>query len=198
MLKNIRIFLKACHALLLFSVLLTGCKSDNSSATTVEETKAGSGKAAVRTTDTEVKKEKREHLNTGGLEWMNMDQLAKIPLSGSKLYLIDIYTEWCGWCRVMDKKTFSDKNVQDFLRQNFHLIKFDAERKDPVVFKSEKYEWKAGGRKGNNELALELLDGKMSYPSLVYLDQNLKVIKVSSGYKNPQQLLQELEIVVRS
>ena len=47
-----------------------------------------------------VKTQEHKPLNTGGLEWMNMDQLAKIPLSGSKYYLIDVYTEWCGWCKI--------------------------------------------------------------------------------------------------
>ena len=139
-----------------------------------------------------------EPLETGGLEWMNMDQLAKIPLSGSKFYLIDVYTEWCGWCKVMDKKTFSDTEVQGYLKKNFHLIKFDAERNESVSFKNKIYNWVEGGKRGHNELALELLNGKMAYPGLVYLDADLNVIKVSSGYKNPKELLLEMEIVTRS
>ena len=145
-----------------------------------------------------VKTQEHKPLNTGGLEWMNMDQLAKIPLSGSKYYLIDIYTEWCGWCKIMDNKTFSDQEVQEYLQENFHLIKFDAERKAPVNFKNKIYNWVEGGKKGHNELALELLEGKMAYPGLVYLDTDLNVIKVSSGYKNPKELLLEMEIVTRS
>ena len=123
-----------------------------------------------------------------------MDQLAKIPLSGSKFYLIDVYTEWCGWCKVMDKKTFSDTEVQGYLKKNFHLIKFDAERNESVSFKNKIYNWVEGGKRGHNELALELLNGKMAYPGLVYLDADLNVIKVSSGYKNPKELLLEMEL----
>lgn len=195
-------------------LVLLSCKGDKSptDATTQTPTKEGTslindvkfpqdGKKVKNTRTTgekEAPKAAHKHLNTSGLEWMNMDQLAKIPQSGSKLYLIDIYTEWCGWCKIMDNKTFADKGIQDYLRENFHLIKFNAERKTPVTYKNESYEWKQGGRRGNNELAMELLDGKMAYPALVYLDADLNVIKVSSGYKNPQQLMQELEIVTRS
>ena len=98
----------------------------------------------------------------------------------------------------MDKKTFSDPEIQSYLREHFHLLKFNAERKDSVSFKGKKYGWQPAGRKGNNELALELLNGRMTYPSLVYMNENLELIKVSDGYKNPQQLMQELEIVTRS
>lgn len=142
--------------------------------------------------------EDRTHLDTGGLQWMSMDDLARKKESGSKIYLIDIYTEWCGWCKVMDNKTFSDPRVQEILRADFHLVKFDAERKDPILFNGKTYEWQAAGRKGNNSLAIQLLDGKMSYPSLVYLDENFNKIRISTGYKNPDQLLQELEVIKKS
>lgn len=138
------------------------------------------------------------HLNTGGMEWMTMDKINEIESPGSKMYLIDVYTEWCGWCKIMDKKTFSDPKVQDKLKEAFHLVKFDAENKDPIQFNGKTYKWKEGGRRGNNELAIELLKGRMSYPSLVFLDKDLNPIKISPGYKNPDQMIQELEIIAKS
>lgn len=138
------------------------------------------------------------HLITGGMQWMSIDDLARNKAIGSKKYLIDVYTEWCGWCKVMDKKTFSDPRVQEILKESFNIVKFDAERKDPILYNGKTYEWKAGGRKGNNELALHLLDGKMSYPSLVYLDEKMNKIRISPGYKNPEQLIQELEVITKS
>ncbi len=155
-------------------------------------------KEGAVTTQSTITVEDRAHLNTGGLQWMSMDDLARKKESGSKIYLIDIYTEWCGWCKVMDNKTFSDPRVQEILEADFHIVKFDAERKDPILFNGKTYEWQAGGRKGNNSLAVQLLDGKMSYPSLVYLDKDLNRIRISTGYKNPDQLIQELEVIKKS
>ena len=176
-------------------VLAIGCKSENTNQNVSYNDNYSPTKPP---TPLSGENKKLDVYNTGGLEWMTIDQLSKIPLSGSKLYVIDIYTTWCGWCKIMDKKTFSDPSVQSFLFDNFHLIKFDAEREAPVLYKGKEYVYKPGGRRGNNELALELLNGKMTYPSLVYLDQELNVIKVTSGYKNPHEMLQELELVTKS
>lgn len=144
------------------------------------------------------KAKSKTHLNTGGMEWMTMEQVNELESAGSKKYLIDVYTEWCGWCKVMDKKTFSDPRVQEKLMENYHLIKFNAENKESIEFNGKTYEWQEGGRRGNNALAVELLKGRMSYPSLVYLDKDLNPIKISAGYKNPDQMIQELEIIEKS
>lgn len=136
-----------------------------------------------------------EHLNTGGLMWTTFDKLANEDNSSKKKYLVDVYTEWCGWCKVMDKKTFTDPAIQNYLKKNFHIVKFDAERKDPVPFKGKQYEWVAGGRRGINKLAVELLGNRLSYPTLVYLDENMNKITSSPGYKTPEQLIQELKAI---
>jgi len=140
-----------------------------------------------------------DHLNTGGMQWTTFDAIAE---SGSKpngkMYLIDVYTDWCGWCKVMDKKTFTDPAVQAYLDEHFNIVKFDAEQKDPLTFKGRIYEWQSGGRNGYNQLAKELLGTRMSYPTMVYLDENMNKIKAIPGYKKPDQLLGELKNLVES
>lgn len=130
-----------------------------------------------------------------GLSWYAIDDLdAMKDLQGKKV-LVDMYTSWCGWCKVMDKKTFTDPQVVDYLNENFVLVKFNAEQKEPVTFQGESYEWIRGGRKGVNKLAMKMMSGRLAYPTLVYLDENLEVIKASAGYKKPDQLLAELQVL---
>jgi len=136
--------------------------------------------------------------NTNGLIWESIDNITKLDTTGSKKFLIDIYTEWCSWCKVMDKKTFSDPIVQEVLKSEFHLLKFNAERLDSIQFKGEKYGPVRNGRRQINALAMKLLGGKLSYPALVYFDKNLKTIRVSQGYKNSEELLQEIEVITKS
>ncbi len=138
---------------------------------------------------------KAEHLNTGGLEWTTFDRLAKNPPKDKKKYFVDVYTEWCGWCKVMDKKTFTDPEIQDYLKKNFHIVKFDAEQRENISFKGKEYQWINGGRKGINQLAIELLGNRMSYPTMVYLDENMNKITSSPGYKTPEQLIVELKAI---
>ena len=94
------------------------------------------------------------------------------------MYFFDIYTVWCGWCKVMDKKTFTDPEVAKLLNDNFANVKFDAEQKENIQLNGKNYGWRAAGKRGINELAVELLGQRLSYPSFVILDENFKIIKV--------------------
>lgn len=131
----------------------------------------------------------------GNLNWLTVEEADKLQ-GKDKLFLVDVYTDWCGWCKVMDKKTFTDQKVKDYLNEHFYVVKFNAEQKDPVTFKGTTYEWKPGGRKGVNGLAPVLLNGRLGYPSFAYLDKDLNPIKVLPGYKTPEQLIGELEAIV--
>jgi len=128
------------------------------------------------------------------LKWLTIaeaDQMART--STDKKFIVDVYTDWCHWCKVMDQKTFTDPELIKFLNENFIMVKFNAEQKEPIKFKGTEYQWQAMGRNGVNALALELLRGDMGYPSLVYLNEKLEPISVSPGYKTPEDLMNELK-----
>jgi len=130
-----------------------------------------------------------------GLSWYSIEDLDKMKNLDGKKVMVDMYTSWCGWCKVMDKKTFTDKAVIDYLNEHFVLVKFNAEQREPVTFKGETYEWVKTGRKGVNKLAMKMMSGRLGYPTMVYLDSDKEVIKSSPGYKTPDQLLKELKVL---
>ena len=129
-----------------------------------------------------------------GLNWYTVEDLEKMQNIGDRKILVDLYTDWCGWCKKMDKNTFTDPTVVDFLNKNFVLVKFNAEQREPIQFKGETYESVKVGRRKTNKLAVKFLSGRIGYPTLVYLDgSNLELIKSSPGYKDATQLLKELQ-----
>ncbi len=128
------------------------------------------------------------------LKWITIEEASKIAEGNNdKKFLVDVYTDWCGWCKVMDEKTFTDPELIKYLNEHFYVVKFNAEQKETVTYKGKEYEWQQAGRNGINMLGYELLNGKMSYPSLVYLNSNLEPIRVSPGYKDTERLLAELQ-----
>lgn len=128
----------------------------------------------------------------GTITWITIDQAAELKNTEEKLYFVDVYTKWCGWCKVMDKKTFTDPEVIKLMSEKFHMIKFDAEQTNLVNWEGQEYIYKAGGRKGIHGLASVLLNNRLSYPSFAVLDKNRKPIKTIVGYKDPTQLLTEI------
>ena len=136
-----------------------------------------------------------EPLKAGDLEWLHIEDAGKLDNKEGKKFLVDIYTDWCGWCKVMDKQTFSDPAIQAYLNDNFHVIKFNAEQKESIEFRGEKYDLIKSGRNGVNALAVKLLGQRLSYPTIVYLDEDLNKITAVPGFKKPDQLMQTLKMI---
>jgi len=127
------------------------------------------------------------------VKWYTWEEAVAANEKNPKKFYIDIYTDWCGWCKVMDKKTFTDPKVAAYLNEHYYPIKLNAEQKEEINFKGTKFVWKDAGRRGVHTLAYSLLEGKMSFPSFVYLTPNYERIMVSPGYKEAKDLLPELK-----
>ena len=128
-----------------------------------------------------------------GITWYDFETAIDLNKKEKKPIFIDIYTSWCGWCKKMDAGTFQDPDVVKFMNKNFLAVKLDAEQKEAIVFKEKLYEYQSYGRNSYNELAVQLLDSKMSFPSFVVL--NKKSVKIGQivGYQAPGVLISQLE-----
>ena len=129
------------------------------------------------------------------VKWYTWEEAIEANKTVKKNFFIDVYTDWCGWCKVMDKKTFSKAKVANFLNQNYYPIKLNAEMREVIVFQNHSFKYIKSGRRGIHELAYSLLDGKMSYPSVVYLNEKYERILISPGYKKHKEMMKELKFV---
>jgi thioredoxin-related protein len=130
------------------------------------------------------------------LVWHDIREIDELVRNTDKLVIVDIYTDWCKWCKVMDEKTFSDPGLIYFLDESFHMVKFNAEERSTIKFDGKKYEFVKRGKRGYNKLAAELCKGDLAYPSFVVLDNKLNVVDVIRGFKDAKQFRSYLESVV--
>ncbi len=129
------------------------------------------------------------------ISWMTWEEAVKANEKAPKKFFIDFYTDWCGWCKRMDATTFTDKGVVDYVNKNFYAVKFNAEQKEDVVFQGTTFKFQPNGRRGYHKLAYELLNGRLGYPSYVYLTPKYERILISPGYKGAPDLQKELKFV---
>lgn len=123
------------------------------------------------------------------LEWISFVEAVQRNAEEPKKFFIDVYTDWCGWCKKMDAATFNHPDITKHLKENFYTIKLDAEMTDVIVFNGDTMALVQGyGRRGTHELALRLMNGRASYPTIVYLDEKLNMLQPDPGYKTPEQL----------
>lgn len=135
--------------------------------------------------------------NNETIRWMTFEQAIKLNETSPKKIFIDIYTDWCGWCKKMDETTFLDKEVIAYMNENFYAVKFNAEQAENIEFKGYTFvnPNPLGSKKGTHQLAAALLQGKMSYPSYVFMSEDNNGITVLPGYVDAQKLMPALKYI---
>lgn len=122
--------------------------------------------------------------NSQKINWMSFSEAVRLNETTPKKIFIDVFTDWCGWCKKMDQTTFLDKELIAYMNENYYAVKFDAEQSDTIVFSGYTFVNQGGmnGRKGTHQLAAALLQGKMSYPSYVFMNEKNQLLTVVPGY----------------
>lgn len=122
--------------------------------------------------------------STAKIKWLDFEEAVALNKKKPKKMFIDMYTDWCGWCKKMDAATFINPVIVEYMNLHYYAVKFNAERKDTVTFNGKQYiNPNPAGSRASHQLAQELLSGRMSYPSFIFLDENLKKVTTVPGYR---------------
>lgn len=125
-----------------------------------------------------------------GIQWLTIEEAyAKVQKEPRKV-LIDVYTDWCGWCKVMDRETFKNKAVIDYINQKYYAVKLNAEQKGTIRIGDQEYKYLEQGGKGIHEIALALTNNQPSYPTTVFLDDKFGMIQPLPGYLRAKEFHQ--------
>jgi thioredoxin-related protein len=145
------------------------------------------------------------------VQWTTFQELNTLASSSKwskqkRKVVVDLYTDWCGWCKRMDAATYANPEIAAYMNEHYYAIKFDAEQKDSVVFGGRTYKFivtqqlkdqngNVVREKGTHELALALgsNNGRIGYPTTVFLDEDLNLLQALPGYLGPDQFKPMLE-----
>jgi len=120
------------------------------------------------------------------INWIDFQEAVTRSKKDGKPLMIDVYTDWCGFCKKMDASTFADADVIAYVNENFHAVKFNAEGNQVITFQDSTYKntlYKAGmQRNATHPLALKLLNGRAAYPTIVYYSEMYNLIAPVPGF----------------
>lgn len=119
------------------------------------------------------------------IQWMTIEEAIEANKKEPKKIFIDVYTDWCGWCKRMDAATFQHPQIAPYMNKHYYNVKFNAEQKDSVVFQGQTFKYVPNGRRGYHELAAALLQNRLSYPTVVFLDEEFKMLSPVPGFQTP-------------
>ncbi len=112
------------------------------------------------------------------LKWYNWEEGYAKAVKEKKIILLDAYTDWCYWCKVMDKKTFSQDKVKEKINKHFIAIKLNPEKAGTYKFDGKSYSGKT--------LIAKLSQNKFSgYPTTFFVFPKNKSSFMEVGYIEP-------------
>lgn len=125
----------------------------------------------------------------GLVQWLTFKEAQEKNKTNPKPFLVDIYTDWCGWCKVMMRTTYSNPNIAGYINNFFYPIKFNAETKDTIEYDGQKYySTNPTYPKSPHQLAIKFLGNNLAYPSTVFISPDLKISFLSQGYLKEQDI----------
>ncbi len=124
------------------------------------------------------------------IAWQTTDEVSVQWNENKKPILIDIYTDWCHYCKVMDKTTYSNDSIAGYINQHFYRAKVDAESKTAFNWMGKIYNYIPKYKV--NQLAIDLTKGNLSFPTTVIIPPNGEPEIISGALS-----VQEMELVVK-
>jgi thioredoxin-related protein len=121
-----------------------------------------------------------------GVNWISLDELASVYSNNPKPILFDVYTDWCGWCKEMDRITYHHKKLVPYLNENYYAVKFDAESKEVLRFNGKDYAYDENMRM--NTLAIYMLNGRMEFPTTVFLPDMYATPAALPGFMKAKEM----------
>ncbi len=118
-------------------------------------------------------------------QWKKFNEgMKQAKISGKKI-LVDVYTDWCSWCKTMDTKTYADKKVSDYLSKNFIIIKLNAEANEQISY--------AGQTMSPADFSRGM--GVNGYPATLFLKSNGEAITLLPGYADADRFIHVLSFI---
>jgi thioredoxin-related protein len=122
------------------------------------------------------------------IKWYTIQEAEALSKQNPRKIMIDVYTDWCGWCKKMDAETFSHPVIAQYVNDHYYAVKLNAESTEDITFNGHTYKFVPQNGRGYHELAAGLLNGKLSFPSIAYLNEKLELLGAVPGYKGPADM----------
>ncbi len=117
--------------------------------------------------------------------WREFGEGIALAAKTKKKVIIDVYTDWCGWCKTMDAKTYANEDVVKYLNKYYVAVKLNAESADKIMYN--------GDSMSKQEFSSAF--GISGFPSTLFLTTDGKPITIYPGYAEPDMFKDVLRYI---
>jgi thioredoxin-related protein len=117
------------------------------------------------------------------IKWIGIEEALKKQKNKKKPIFVDVYTDWCKYCKVMDTTTYRNKEIITYLNKNFYAAKMNPEKKGSLVYEGKRYSLHQ----------FSIAAGVNGFPALMFFDTGGKFIYTLPGYHPPDRIIKVLK-----
>ena len=138
-------------------------------------------------------------INAQEVNWISIEKAQELQKTNPKNIIMDIYTDWCGPCKLMDKNTFTNPDLASYVNQNYYAVKFNAEGNEKIsfygnIFQNLNYDESKKSRRNSTHQFTQFL-GVKGYPATIFLSEEGDLITPVIGYLNVHQMELYLKMI---
>lgn len=121
--------------------------------------------------------------DSNSITWVSIEEAQELIRKQPRKVFIDVYTTWCGPCKLMDRTTFKDEKVREYVKAKYYAVKLNAESTRLTKFKGQEITEK------------ELVNSfqVQGYPTILLMDEDLESLQTKLGYMKAGQFRKLLE-----
>jgi len=132
------------------------------------------------------------------INWVTLEEAQELNKKTPKKIIVDLYTDWCGPCKMMERQTFTDPELISYINKNFYAVKFNAESQAPVTFKGKVYsnpnfDPSRSSRQRNAAHQYTRTTGLRGYPTLIVYSPEVEIIDRIVGFQKAPQVMRTLK-----
>ncbi|MDN5210705.1 thioredoxin fold domain-containing protein [Fulvivirgaceae bacterium BMA12] len=125
----------------------------------------------------------QSNTNETAIKWVDIEEAQRLGKSEPRKVFVDVYTDWCGWCKKMDRSTFADESVVNYVNDNYYAVKLNAESSKKIKFNGKEM----------TEAYLARSMRVSGYPTIVFIDEKFESIQPIPGYRTAAQFRRILQ-----
>lgn len=140
------------------------------------------------------------HVNAQEINWISLNKALELQKENPKKIMMDVYTNWCGPCKMLDKQTFKNKDVAAYVNKHYYAVKFNAEGNESINYKGRdfsnpSYDKSKANRRNSSHQFTNFMNIK-GYPTIAFFDEKAGFLYPLTGFYKPQQLELYLKLFV--
>lgn len=122
------------------------------------------------------------------INWLTLDEAVELSKEKPKKFFIMVYGDDCEWSHQMDKNTYNHKQIAEYVNRNYYPVKFNMDEKNTITIQEKEYGWVRKSGASYHEFTAYITMGRMSTPTIVFLDESYRLLQPIAGYKGPEEL----------